>query len=157
MEITTKQYIKKPLYVDAVQVTEGNFRDVARWCEGHIRSEPGSSGPESRNVRYIKVDAHNAISTRQTKAYVGDWILKTERGYKVYNAKAFAESFDEVIELEHMPEKTYPHIDGGFVIIGPECFAAHDGTVLNWKGTNYVPQNVDRSVEAQVQTEMEKA
>jgi hypothetical protein len=26
------------------------------------------------------------------------------------------------------------------VDIGPECFAMADGSVLSWKGTNYVPQ-----------------
>ena len=33
--ITTK-YVRKPLYVDAVQVTEQNFADIARWCFGEI-------------------------------------------------------------------------------------------------------------------------
>lgn len=27
------------------------------------------------------------------------------------------------------------------VDIGPECFAAEDGSVLSWRGINYVPQN----------------
>lgn len=154
MEITTKQYIKKPLYVEAVNITRRNFTDVAKWCGGAVRSENVTG---QGTVKFIKIEAHNPINNRQTKGYVGDWILKTERGFKVYNPKAFAESFDEVVDLEHTPDKTYPHIDGGFVIIGPECFAAHDGSVLCWKGRNYVPQDADRSVEGEVQAEMERA
>ena len=29
---------------------------------------------------------------------------------------------------------------GGLVDIGPECFALKDGSVLSWRGQNYVPQ-----------------
>jgi hypothetical protein len=29
---------------------------------------------------------------------------------------------------------------GGIVNIGSECFALRDGSVLNWRGENYVPQ-----------------
>lgn len=34
----------------------------------------------------------------------------------------------------------YPHQDGDVVVIGPECFAATDGSVLSWRGKNYLPQ-----------------
>jgi hypothetical protein len=34
----------------------------------------------------------------------------------------------------------YPHDEGDTTVIGPECFAAKDGSVLNWRGQNYVPQ-----------------
>lgn len=29
---------------------------------------------------------------------------------------------------------------GGLVDIGPECFGLADGSVLSWRGENYVPQ-----------------
>lgn len=29
---------------------------------------------------------------------------------------------------------------GGIVVIGPECFALKDGSLLSWRGENYVPQ-----------------
>lgn len=36
---------------------------------------------------------------------------------------------------------TYPHQDGDFLIIGPECFTyLHDHSVISWRGQNYVPQ-----------------
>lgn len=34
----------------------------------------------------------------------------------------------------------YPRDDGDFTVIGPECFAMKDGSVLSWRGTNYTPQ-----------------
>jgi hypothetical protein len=46
--------------------------------------------------QYIHVRVHNPKNPRQTKAFVGDWILYTERGYKVFTAKAFQANFNNV-------------------------------------------------------------
>ena len=39
-----------------------------------------------------------------------------------------------------MTEKSYPYEDGDVTVIGPECFAAADGSVVCWRGENYTPQ-----------------
>lgn len=39
---------------------------------------------------------NNARNARQGKAFVGDWILKTEHGLKVYTPESFADAFDLV-------------------------------------------------------------
>jgi hypothetical protein len=88
MKITTERFIRKALYVDAVQVTDENFEHLAEWCQGQIQSD----GTQS----YIRVRVHTPKSPRQTQAFVGDWILYTDKGYKVYSNKAFAENFDLV-------------------------------------------------------------
>jgi hypothetical protein len=96
----TAKYIRKPLIVDAVQVTEQNFGDIARWCIGeivNIDDTPVDKTAEPNPAKqYIYVRVHNPKSPRQTKAFVGDWILYTERGYKVYTTKAFQANFDLV-------------------------------------------------------------
>lgn len=122
------KFIRKPLYVDAVRITRANFEEVATWCQGEIQRDEvpgkGTSKP------FIRVRVHNPKNPRQTKAMVGDWLLYTERGYKVYTNTAFRASFDEM-----------PIQDNGDVVnIGPECFAMTDGSVLSWRGENYVPQ-----------------
>lgn len=89
MTVKTTSYVRKPLFVDAVEVTEELFLDIAAWCQGEIVSSEASEEP-----KHIKVRVHNPKTPRQTKAFVGDWILYTERGYKVYTAKAFQASFD---------------------------------------------------------------
>jgi hypothetical protein len=50
-------------------------------------------------------------------------------------------------EFEKLPtdESVYPHRSGDFIVIGPQCFAAMDERVLNWKGANYETQP-DRSL-----------
>lgn len=88
--INTVKFVRKPLFVDAVQVTQENFDEISDWCQGEIHSEENTN---SLN-QYIRVRVHNPKSPRQTKAYVGDWILYTERGYKVYTEKAFFASFE---------------------------------------------------------------
>lgn len=103
----TAKYVRKPLFVDAIKVTSENFEDLAKWCQGEINNTDGSM-VESRDAaqgnysvpvikpaeQYVRVRVHNPKNVRQTKAFVGDWILYTERGYKVYTEKAFTNSFD---------------------------------------------------------------
>jgi hypothetical protein len=102
METTsiTQKYVRKPLYVDAVQVTEENFGDIARWCFGEVGNIDESPVDRSKDYeptkQYIHVRVHNPKNPRQTKAFVGDWILYTERGYKVYTTKAFQANFTKV-------------------------------------------------------------
>ena len=99
MSIQTTKYVRKPLFVDVIQVTEENFAEVAKWCQGEIHNE--ESGP------YIFVRVHSPRNPRQNKAYVGDWILYTERGYKVYTTKAFFASFELVQSASpDSPEQT---------------------------------------------------
>lgn len=105
MDIVTTKYVRKPLYVDAVQVTAENFMDVVRWCQGDVGVVGADPGTETRpadgveldaSKHYIRIRVHNPQSVRQTKAFVGDWILYTERGYKIYTEKAFKDNFDQV-------------------------------------------------------------
>lgn len=103
MSVVTTKYVRKPLYVDAVQITLANFNEVAEWCQGEVRDYHDKPlAPEQATnealERYIHVRVHNPKNVRQTKAFVGDWLLYTERGYKVYTQKAFRASFDAVPE-----------------------------------------------------------
>lgn len=101
MAIHTTKFIRKPLYVDAVKITSDNFAEIAAWCQGEIRSRENDEETKAHPdldpiVHYIRVRVHNPKNVRQTKAQVGDWLLYTDRGYKVYTEKAFFGSFDEV-------------------------------------------------------------
>lgn len=97
MSISTKVYVRKPLEVEAVQVTMENFEELALWCQGTIRNNDGTphNGRIEPRKQHIHVRVHNPRSGRQTKAFLDDWILYTEMGYKIYNTKAFLGSFDE--------------------------------------------------------------
>lgn len=88
--IKTQKFVRKPLFVDAVQVTEENFNQVVDWCQGDVSDTAGAP--------YIRVRVQKPLNVRQTQAYIGDWILYTDRGYKVYNKKAFRMNFDSVEE-----------------------------------------------------------
>src|SRR3954466_1127740 len=98
MVVETTRFIRKPLYVEAVRITNKNFDAIVSWCQGEVMQDdvPG----RGRSKKYIKVDVHNPKNPRQTKGKVGDWILKTDRGYKIYTDKAFHESF-------HTPEEDH--------------------------------------------------
>lgn len=99
--IRTTKYVRKPLFVDAILITNENFGEVARWCQGEIRTraeellvDQNSDDPRIPSTCFIHVRVHSPKNMRQTKAFVGDWLLHTEKGYKVYTGKAFELSFD---------------------------------------------------------------
>lgn len=97
--INTTQYIRKPLYVAAVRLTARNFDAISQWCQGEIQQE---EQPDKGVIKkFIRVRVHNPKNPRQTKAFIGDWLLYTERGYKVYTNKAFHEAFDAVPSNGH--------------------------------------------------------
>jgi len=89
--ITMKKFVRKPLYVEAVRITRDNFEEMATYCQGDIRFDPKGKGSRKK---YIHVRVHNPKNERQKTAFVGDWLLYTETGYKVYTNKAFNLAFD---------------------------------------------------------------
>jgi hypothetical protein len=104
MLLHTHKFTRKPFAVEAVQVTNENIEEVAEWCQGQVRR---SAGPNGRNPqRYIKLRVPGALNTRQTQAYINDWVVQAQdeklAGFKVYKPKAFHNTFDEV--KEHMGE-----------------------------------------------------
>lgn len=92
MTINTQKFVRKPFFVEAVQVTKENFSELAEWCQGKIETDRESGGSK----KYIKVRVTYPKHPKQTRAYVGDWILYTDSGYKVYTNHAFEKSFDRV-------------------------------------------------------------
>lgn len=87
-----RKWIRKPIVVDEVVVTETNLEEVAKWANGEVKSD--ENGP------YVKVRVHHPRTEKQTKAYVGDHVLYAGTGYKVYTDKAFQNSFERFTESE---------------------------------------------------------
>ncbi len=90
--VDTVKYVRRPFYVDVVQVTAENIEAVATWCDGEVRSEANGG------AQYIKVRVSNPRTDRQTKAFWNDFVLYAGSGYKVYTPKAFANSFEVASE-----------------------------------------------------------
>lgn len=96
MAVKSTKYARKPFYIDAVQVTADNIQEVAEWCQGEIREEDEIDNAKSPRRKYVKVRVHRPLNERQTKAYIGDYVLYAGTGYKVYTFKAFNNSFDPI-------------------------------------------------------------
>lgn len=104
MTLKIEKYTRKPFPVEAVQVTEDNLSEVAQWCGGDIHTSTKTlrddQGVETGKIKlqFVKVDVHRPLNDRHTKAFVGDWVLKSESGFKVYALKAFENSFQKKAE-----------------------------------------------------------
>jgi hypothetical protein len=106
-EFHTAKYVRKPFDVEAIQVTEENMEAVAFWCNGALCASDGVPP-------YVQVWVKRAQGQRQTQAYVGDWVLYSERGgFKVYLDKAFRKTFDLFEEVEEASEVKEDVFDEG--------------------------------------------
>lgn len=127
METTT--YKRKPVYVEAVRVTQENFTEVAHWCQGGIVANNGKQNQGLSDImkspnKFISVRVINPQKTRHSRAFVGDWVLYSEfHGYKVYTDQAFKNAFDRAdggpsvneavsdlkreLQSEQVPDGTY--------------------------------------------------
>lgn len=86
VELDILEYVRRPFEVQVVQVTEENLQAVADWCQGEVRST-------AEGNTFIKVKVYRPASSRQTRAFPGDWVLYSGKAYKVYNTEAFNKSF----------------------------------------------------------------
>lgn len=83
----TNTYVRKPFKVEGIQVTDENMHEVAEWCKGTLERD-------NQEKPYIAVPVLKPVSERQKTAFVGDWVLKFNNGFKVFNDKAFHGSFE---------------------------------------------------------------
>lgn len=84
--IEPKMFQRAPFFVEAIQVTAENLSEVATWCEGDVRQT-------EKKTSFIKVKVKRPLNVRQTRAFVGDWVLKAGTGFKVYPDDAFHKCF----------------------------------------------------------------
>lgn len=81
------KYARKPFFVEAVQVNGLEMDEISEWCGGEIIMV--------EDVPCIKVKVKRPLHVRQTQAFAGDWILKSEHGFKVYTDRRFNLDFIE--------------------------------------------------------------
>lgn len=89
MEI--RKFVRRSFTVRGEQVTAENINELAEWCGGTVLGI--GTGNE-----HIKVDVKRPLNEKQTQAHVGDWVLSTKKGFKVYNDRAFHANFKTVDE-----------------------------------------------------------
>ena len=92
-----REFVRKPFPVKAVQVTADNMAEVARWCGGQVLTitKEGEAGDGPLPARsFVRVPVFQARNDRQQQAYIGDWVLEAERGFKVYTNSAFRNHFE---------------------------------------------------------------
>lgn len=90
----TETYQRKPLTVEAVQVTEENLYDVAKWCGGDIRTD------RETKKKFINVKVLHPKDPEHSKATPGKWVLKSEAGFTIFSDSAFKSSWIPVVDNE---------------------------------------------------------
>jgi hypothetical protein len=104
MTIEIGNYIRKPFEVEAIQVTDENIEEVAKWCKGKLKENEAGK-------KYILVKVHNAATDRHKQAFATDWVFYSRStGYKVYSDRAFNGSFDQ--KVVYTEADALAHLEG---------------------------------------------
>jgi hypothetical protein len=114
-----QKFTRRVFDVSAAQVTQENISEIAVWCKGTV--EETKPTPKRPSEQYIQVDVHRPLNERQTRAFVGDWVITSGPGFKVYTDRAFKSCFKEKEDVAKQPAVvTAPiHAAGtGFAFIG---------------------------------------
>lgn len=80
-------YSRKPLLVEAVQMTEENAQELREWCGAELYV--ARNGKQTLQIKVL-----HPARPDQTKAQAGDWVLKSSQGYKIYADSAFQKGFE---------------------------------------------------------------
>lgn len=94
--MNTATYVRKTFHVNAVQVTEDNIEEVAKWCGGEVLTKQTPIKNAIKVETFVKVPVLRPLNDKQSSAFISDWVLEHEGGYKVYTDRAFVKSFEQV-------------------------------------------------------------
>lgn len=107
---TPKKYRKKPVTIEAMQLTRDNVHDVAAWCGGRVIKESNSA---DRNDVYIALDiptlegimraeTFHTSTYRNGRYHGGDYVIRGVAG-EFYPCKPdiFAETYEETHHEHH--------------------------------------------------------
>jgi hypothetical protein len=97
-KVELTNYVRKPFAVSATRVSSENFDEVAELTGGHIQH----GLKNGRAVKFIEVPVKKVLDVKQKHAFVGDWVLQYQGGWKVYTHRAFRDSFEQ----DHTSTKT---------------------------------------------------
>jgi hypothetical protein len=89
-------YERKSFPVSAVQVTKENLSEVAKWCGGEVQTKTTEIKNATKIEDFVQVPVKNPLNEKQTRAFIGDWVLDHEGNFKVYTDRAFLKSFQKV-------------------------------------------------------------
>jgi hypothetical protein len=87
-----QDFVRKQFPVQAARVTPMNIEELAEACGGKIMHDGEKENNFSRD--YIKVRVAFPLNEEQTKARIGDWLVKQGRTFKVYKDKPFRSTFE---------------------------------------------------------------
>lgn len=103
----TKTARKKSFDVEYVQVTEENIKEVAEWSGGRLIDKDTKDA-------FVQLLDRSAINQRQTKAYIGDFVVHHSRAktYRSFPKKTFWKQF-ETLDTEGAAHAEHHARDAG--------------------------------------------
>jgi hypothetical protein len=114
----TTKFLRKPLSVEAVQVTEGNMAQIAEWANGTLYTDVLDPAEW-----YIDIKVIHPLRRKECRAHIGEWILKSKQGFKIYSDRAFQKGFEPAWEDPEVKNPIEPTAEQ--IIENMTCICGH--------------------------------
>jgi len=89
LERNLVQFVRKPEFITGIQVTKVNIHDVAQWCKGVVIDHDTN--------HFILVPVINPKTHTASRAYIGAWVVQTDKGvFRVYRSKDLNRGFERI-------------------------------------------------------------
>lgn len=89
------KYRKKPIEVEAIQLTEENAKEIAEWCNGAC--ENFMINPPKFGCLHVNFLEDKRILREEMIAFAGDWIIKESDGeFYPCKPKKFEKTYEKV-------------------------------------------------------------
>lgn len=91
--------------VEAVQVTEDNMQEIADWANGYVLTGMKllvDNKPRNVTKDCILITVGDGEHMKESKAYVGDWILMRDDGWIIqYKDENFRKEYSKESDQQH--------------------------------------------------------
>lgn len=127
------------------ELREWDFDQIVTDTWNEVKKRDWIANPDDADKKAVGID----LTAGQCKCYTQGRDPRTSKGLRCLYALRHSAALDEVDaplmgvifdETSESPNRSYPFPDGDTIVLGPQVFVATDGSVLNWRGKNYVPQ-----------------
>jgi hypothetical protein len=82
------RYVRKNANIEAARVNLAELSKIRDWCDGSILASDASENAGRSLFIEIKLP-RQLRAKKRSRAYVGDWIVKDDEGFKVYSDDEF--------------------------------------------------------------------
>src|SRR5687768_8446525 len=89
----TQKFTRKPIAIEAVQVSLTNYKEVAEWCKGAATLANYRLMGETHEMGAVLLGKQGPKNDQTYTVLIGQWITKHHKTFRTWSKKQFEATF----------------------------------------------------------------